>query len=194
MIIDIDFRSSLVMNFKYETALNEREPLLDSMICIVLDKKVKVKEKVQVREEDLDPEEDIHDKYWLIWGMIVRVNRDMCDSKTCCIELMSQITALDPHKVLLKLTVTRRPILALNSNKFHVHYSIMKDTAFLQNDLHEHLRPILLSNAAKNKKPHYLKTVEVEKSFEDLNTAQIEAVDWCLNHRISIVQGPPGEL
>ena len=188
------------MNFKYETALDEREPQLDSILCIVLDKKSRVNEEVEENEEvkeneeDWEPEEDLNDKYWLIWGMVSRVNKDLCDSKTCCVEVISEITALETHKLLLKLTVMRTPALALNTAKFYVYFSIMKDMRYLETDLNEQLTPILLSSEAKNRRPHYLKTVEVEKNFENMNTAQIEAVDWCLNHKISIVQGAPGEI
>ena len=196
MLIYPSISSSLVLNFKYETVLSEREPQVDSILCIVMDKKNRVKEKVKVKEEgsDWEEEEGIDDKYWLIWGMVSRVTKDLCESKTCCVELMSEITSLDTHKVLLKLTTTRKPILALSSNKHYVQFSIMKEMGYLETDLNAQLTPILMSSEMKNKRPHYLKTVEVEKNFENLNTAQIAAVDWCLNHKISIVQGPPGKI
>ena len=61
-------------------------------------------------------------------------------------------------------------------------------------DLNEELIPILLRNGEENARPHYLVDVEVEKDVENLNQSQIRAVDWCLNHKIAIVQGPPGML
>ena len=232
-------RSALVLNFKYETVLDEREPRVDCVVCIVLDRDKKNIEKssdagkadqnnaglnhgnVGLNDNDAGPapsyagqthykngestswSPEDEDPKNLVWGLITAINTDMCSSKMCCVEMLPEITALDPHQVLLKLTTLRKPALGFASNKFYVNYTIVREMKFLDTDLNEELVPVLLdAEESDNSEPHYLITKDrlgeemrkgiVEEAGE-LNAAQADAMRWCVGHKVAVVQGPPGE-
>ena len=196
-------RSALVLNFKYETVLNEREPPTERIVCIVLNREDPKNDPNSGGDQDkkngVEPRNELDSKN-LIWGLIMTVNKDQCGSKSCCIEVLSEITELDSHQLLLELTTSRRDVLALASNKYSVQFTLMKDMKFLGTDLNSELTPVLLGDVGQNTEPHYLKecvgqmSESLAENAEDLNPAQVKALKWCLEHKLSVVQGPPGLL
>ena len=67
----------------------------------------------------------------LVWGLVTRINKNLCESRSCSVEIIQEITALDAHEVLLKLTTARRQLLAINTKKFAVQCALLKDMNYL---------------------------------------------------------------